>query len=63
MSIIRCWFYGYVFANQLQLFKTSPPFLDVLVKPFDDKLHMKVHVKPTNAGECLKANSECPDIN
>ena len=39
----------------------SLPFLDVLVKPFDDKLHMKVHVKPTNASECLKANSECPD--
>ena len=41
---------------------SSLPFLDVLVKPFDDKLHMKVHVKPINVGECLKA-SVLIDIN
>ena len=36
-------------------------FSDVLVKPLDDKLFVKVHVKPINAGECLKDNSEWSD--
>ena len=27
----------------------------------EDRLHMQVYVKPTDAGECMKANSECPD--
>ena len=39
----------------------SLPFLDVLVNKVEDRLHMQVYVKPTDAGECMKANSECPD--
>ena len=37
------------------------PFLDVLVKTTDNKLHTSVYHKPTDQGKCLNARSECTE--
>ena len=37
------------------------PFLDVLVDTSDKKFHTTVYRKPTDAGNCLNAKSECVD--
>ena len=36
------------------------PFLDVLVERGENKYHTSIYRKPTNTGQTLNANSECP---
>ncbi|XP_076059483.1 uncharacterized protein LOC143036120 [Oratosquilla oratoria] len=38
----------------------SLPFLDVFVKPVDNKFVTSIHVKETNKGRFLNAEGECP---
>ena len=38
----------------------SLPFLDVLVKQWNNKFISSVYTKPTNPGHCLNGHSECP---
>ena len=37
------------------------PFLDIMVKPDENKFIASVYTKETNTGMCLNAKSECPD--
>ena len=37
------------------------PFLDVLVENCNNYFHTQVYHKPTDKGQCLNADSECPE--
>ena len=48
------------FTHELNI-NNKLPFLDLLIDNNNDNFNTKVYHKPTNSGQCLNGNSQCPE--
>ena len=48
------------FTHELNI-DNKLPFLDLLIDNNNENFNTKVYHKPTNSGQCLNGNSQCPE--